>query len=118
MRIAIQEAAMGSRFIRWSVLRAVLAAGFAFAPIPASAHHGVASFDESRLLTLNGTVSEIEFHNPHVHIYFDVRDAQGHVQKWTSESASPNILSREGWDRNAVKPGDQVEVTGHRAKMA
>jgi len=98
------------------LLLVAVAIAFGFAPFTVFAHHGVANFDETTLITLKGKVSEVDFRNPHVHIYFDVQGANGHIEKWTSESASPNILSREGWGKNAVMPGDQVVVVGHRAK--
>ena len=83
---------------------------------PALAHHGSAAYDD-HLTTLKGTVTRFEFINPHALIYLDVSDGKGHVQQWIAELNSNNHLSRlTGWSRNALKPGDEVALAGHRAK--
>jgi hypothetical protein len=85
-----------------------------FAPI--FAHHGAASYDSKKLTTLKGTVTEFRFMNPHTEILFDVTDAAGNVQKWVAEANSIAALSRDGWTKNTVKPGDQIAITGNLAK--
>ena len=96
----------------WAVSLAILAGG-----APAFAHHSFAAeFDVKQPVTLKGTVTKVEWTNPHVWIYMDVTDAQGNVQHWQCENGAPNALSRMGWTRNSLKAGDQVTVEGFRAK--
>jgi hypothetical protein len=83
---------------------------------PALAHHGTAAFDMEKLTIVKGTVTKFEFMNPHAIVYIDVIGRNGNVEHWMAESSSNNHLSRGGYDKNALKPGDQVAVTGHRAK--
>lgn len=84
---------------------------------PAWAHHsGAAEFDSNKKIDLTGVVTKVEWTNPHAHFYIDVKDAGGNVVNWNLELASPNVLIRNGWRRNSIKPGDTVSVTGIRAK--
>jgi hypothetical protein len=84
---------------------------------PALAHHsGAAEFDSHKKVDLTGVVTKVEWTNPHAHFYMDVKDASGAVVNWNLELASPNVLIRNGWHRNSVKPGDTVTVTGVQAK--
>ena len=79
---------------------------------PSFAHHGVNSeYDSSHPITLKGTVTEYAFSNPHIQIYFDVKDAHGQIVRWGCEGPSPGRLIRDGWPRNATKPGDQITIT-------
>ena len=94
----------------------VLAVGTFLVPGPVSAHHGNAAYDSKTLTTLNGTVTDFQFMNPHSEIYFDVTDAAGKTQKWIAESLGVASLSRSGWTRNMLKPGDQIKVTGNLAR--
>lgn len=81
------------------------------------AHHsGAAEFDVNSHIELSGVVTKIEWTNPHAHFYIDVKDASGKVANWNLELASPNVLVRNGWSRHSLKEGDQVNVTGLRAK--
>jgi len=85
--------------------------------LPAPAHHsGAAEFDSSKKIDLTGVVTNVEWTNPHAHFYMDVKDSIGNVANWNLELASPNVLIRNGWKRNSIKPGDLVSVTGVRAK--
>jgi hypothetical protein len=87
---------------------------------PASAHHAVqAQFDVHKVFTITGTVSKIEFINPHSYLTLNVKDADGKVQKWAFELAAPAVLRRSGMsreDRGGLKPGDEVTVTGLASK--
>jgi hypothetical protein len=65
---------------------------------------------------LHGTVTKMEWTNPHARIYLAVKDANGTVTEWNLELASPNVLSRNGWTRHSLKEGDVVTVSGSRAK--
>lgn len=89
---------------------------FAAAADPTFAHHGQASFDETKVLTIMGTVESFEFNNPHAMLVIDVKGDKNSTQKWFGEGTSPNMLVREGWDRKTVKPGDQITATGHPAR--
>jgi hypothetical protein len=84
--------------------------------VPLSAHHGNAIYDVAKTTTVMGTVSDFQFVNPHVLIYFDVKDESGKVEKWVAEGMSPNMLVRQGWTRNILKPGDQLTAEGHRSR--
>lgn len=83
---------------------------------PVFAHHGNAEFDEKQSVTLKATIAEFVWGNPHSIIYFDVRDGQGKVTRWSSELANVSHLHRIGWTRQSLKPGDQVTIVVHPAK--
>ena len=83
---------------------------------PVFAHHGRSNYDVSSTVTMKGVVTGFEWENPHALIYVDVTGENGKVEKWTAETNSPNTLSRQGWNRNTVKPGDQITLVGHRVK--
>jgi hypothetical protein len=92
-------------------------AALLLAGLPVFAHHSFAAeFDVKQPVTLKGTVTKVEWTNPHVWIYLDVADEQGSVQHWQCENGAPNALARMGWTRNSLKAGDQVTVEGFRAK--
>jgi hypothetical protein len=83
---------------------------------PIFAHHGAASYDISKMTTLKGTVTSIQWMNPHAEIDIDVNDPAGKAQKYIVESVSPLGLSRNGWTKDSLKPGDQITVTGNLSK--
>jgi hypothetical protein len=84
--------------------------------VPIFAHHGAASYDTSKMTTLKGTVTNVEWMNPHAEIFIEVKDTAGPAQKYIVESVSPLGLSRMGWTKDLLKPGDQVTVTGNLPK--
>jgi hypothetical protein len=89
------------------------------AVLPVLAHHSFAAeFDRAKPVTLTGTVTKVEWANPHARFYIDVKDDKGKVNNWDMELASPNGLMRRGWTRNSLKVGDVVTVTGWAAKNA
>ena len=84
---------------------------------PVWAHHSFAAqYDSSKPVEMRGTVTKVEWTNPHARIYLDVKDDTGQVVNWNFEMASPNILLRNGWKQNTVKAGDQITVTGYLAR--
>ncbi len=85
--------------------------------LPAWAHHsGAAEFDSTKKIDLTGTVTKMEWVNPHAHFYIDVKGPDGKVTNWNLELASPSILIRNGWRKDSVKEGDVVTVTGSQAR--
>ena len=93
---------------------AVLAA-LAYAPLWGH-HSAAAEYDGSKLLVLTGTVSKVDWTNPHVHLHLDVKDARGNRAEWYLEMSSPNGMRRQGWMPNTMKPGDVVRVEAYAAK--
>lgn len=92
-------------------LTAVMVPGSVFA------HHGSAAYEETKTVTVSGTVTEFRFVNPHVLVFWDVKDETGNIQKWSGERSGPNSMARNaGWTRNTLKPGDQVTITGRQSK--
>ena len=95
----------------------IACAGMMASALPVFAHHSFAAeYDASKPVELKGVVTKVEWTNPHARFYVDVKDASGKITTWNLELASPNVLIRNGWKRNSVKPGDTVSVTGVRAK--
>ena len=108
----------GSRGSRGSVARVVLSA-FVCATLvvaPAYAHHSFAAdFDITKHVTLTGRVSKIEWMNPHVHVFLDVKDG-AKTATWSVELGSPNGLKDRGWTAKTLKIGDVITVDGSLAK--
>lgn len=86
------------------------------ASVPIFAHHGAASYDISKMTTLKGTVTSVQWMNPHTEVDIEVNDAAGKPEKYIVESVSPLGLSRIGWTKGSLKPGDQITVTGNLSK--
>jgi hypothetical protein len=83
------------------------------------AHHAFAAeFDSTQTVTLRGTVSKMEWVNPHSWLYVDVKNADGTVERWAVECSPPNTLLRSGWNKLSLVPGTEVVVEGFRAKRA
>lgn len=95
----------------------LIAAGLLVSAIPMFAHHSFAAeYDASKPVDFKGTVTKVEWTNPHARFYVDVKDADGKVTNWNFELASPNVLSRNGWTRHSLNEGDVISVQGSRAK--
>ena len=88
----------------------------ALCSIPAYAHHNFRSeFDINAPFTVTGTVTKVEWTNPHAWFYVDVKDAKGEVANWAMEMGSPNALMRAGWKRTSMNVLDAVSVEGYRS---
>ncbi|MEO8052932.1 MAG: DUF6152 family protein [Acidobacteriota bacterium] len=84
---------------------------------PVFAHHSFAAeYDSAKPVTVKGSVTKMEWQNPHARFYVDVTDEAGKVTNWEFELGSPNGLMRRGWTRNSLKPGDPVTIEGYLAK--
>ena len=83
-----------------------------------SAHHSFAAqYDVNKPITVSGTIVKVDWTNPHIHFYVDVKDATGRVSQWTFEGYPPNMLIRQGWKRDVtMKPGDVVTVFAWQAR--
>ena len=81
-------------------------------------HHSFAAeYDATKPVSFKGYVTKLEWNNPHVWFYVDVKDENGNVtQKWDCEAANPNALARQGWKKDSLKVGDLISVEGSRAK--
>jgi hypothetical protein len=105
------------RTTRFTVFSFAMAFSLLVLSVRVYAHHGAAMFDMERLITLKGTVTAFDWINPHSMIYIDAKDENGNFQKWTVEiRGGPSVLTRAGWNRDTLKPGDQVTCIGHPAK--
>ncbi len=93
----------------WAML-ALLALG-QMVVVPSQAHHSFAMFDQSQQVKLEGVVKEFQFTNPHSWIQLMVVPSEGaEAEQWSIEALSPNVLMRNGWKRNTLKPGDKISV--------
>src|SRR5581483_8169994 len=81
------------------------------------AHHSFsAEFDANKAVEFKGTVTKLDWTNPHVYLYVDVKDSGGAVTNWACETNGPNGLIRQGWKRDSLKIGDTVTVSGFQAR--
>ena len=81
------------------------------------AHHSFAAeFDSEQPVELHGAVIAVDWVNPHAWIHIAVEGNNGNIEQWATELGSPNLLMRNGWRSNSLKPGDEIVVTGHRAR--
>ncbi len=84
--------------------------------VPLFAHHGNASYDATKTLTVKGTVTEYVWANPHVFVKLDGKDESGNTVHWIIESQNPVSMMAIGWTKNTFKPGDEVEIDAMQAK--
>jgi uncharacterized protein DUF6152 len=96
---------------------AVLLSAF-IAAIPASGHHSFAAeYDNTKVVKLTGNVTRVDWQNPHVYFYIDVKNSDtGRVENWAFEMGAPSVIARQGWTKTTIKIGDVVIVEGTRAK--
>jgi hypothetical protein len=108
------------RLARARSRRAALAAaalGAAALAGSAAAHHSrFATYDPDKAVSLSGTVTKLEWRNPHIWVYFDVKDAKGGVVGWACEGGAPNALYRRGWRPDSLKSGDTINLEGEVAR--
>jgi hypothetical protein len=99
-------------------LLAAAACAVALLTVRTAAHHSFAAeYDANQPVTVSGTVTKIDWTNPHIHFYVDVKAASGAVTAWKFEGYPPNMLVRQGWKRDVtLKPGDLVTVYGWKAR--
>jgi hypothetical protein len=96
---------------------AVMAVAIGAGVTPAMAHHSFAAeYDSKKPVTLKGIVTKVDWMNPHVYFYMDVKDETGSIVNWGLEMGPPAGLQRSGWTRNTMKVGDEVIVEGTMAK--
>ena len=83
------------------------------------AHHGsIMSYDMKKMVTMEGTVTEFQWRNPHVYILYDVKDAQGKVVTWGAETHSPIVCeNQDGWTKSTLKPGDKITISVFPSKI-
>jgi Family of unknown function (DUF6152) len=93
------------------VFALLLISGFVVNTPALFAHHGNASFDTDKKLTMKATVTEWFWANPHCFLKFDVTDEKGNVVHWTAETSNPSDMANLGWSNQTFKPGDQISVT-------
>jgi Family of unknown function (DUF6152) len=85
----------------------------------ALAHHGsIVSYDMKKIVTMEGTVTEFQWRNPHVYILYDVKDGQGNVVTWGAETHSPIVCeNQDGWTKSTLKPGDKITISVYPSKI-
>jgi hypothetical protein len=99
------------------VLSSIVIAGLLLAGMPALAHHAFATeFDAQKPITVKGIVTKIDWSNPHVWFYINVKTDSGLIENWGFEMGGPNSLRSSGWTRETMKIGDEVIIEGSLAK--
>src|SRR6204780_3951336 len=103
--------------MRSNLAMAMAAAGLLVSAAPVWAHHAFAAeFDSSKPIKLQGTVTKMEWINPHAWIHIDVKKPDGKIESWMIEGGTPNTLLRRGFTKNSLLPGTEIMVDGYQAK--
>lgn len=100
---------------KWSIAF-IVAVCFLLVSSPVAAHHGTSGYDMEKVITLNGTVTGFNWSNPHCLVRIEVKDSKGDVKDWVVELAAPTLMTRNGWTKDSLKPGDEVVAETHPAK--
>jgi hypothetical protein len=101
--------------VKLSVILALV--GLAVAAAPARAHHAFAAeFDANKPINFKGTVTKMEWTNPHTWLHVDVKKADGTVENWAIEAGTPNVLFRRGFTKESLLPGTEIVIDGYQAK--
>jgi len=100
---------------KFSVIIFLMSGGFLLST-PVFAHHSSSAYAMNQPVEMKGVVTNLEWGNPHVFIYMDIKDDKGGVEQWRVEGNSPNMLQRAGWKKEMIKVGDQLTVNGAPAK--
>jgi len=95
-----------------TALLLIVVAGVLMIPNCLLAHHAEANYDHDNLWVMKGTVTKMDFVNPHIIVYFDIKTKAGDVESWSGTTSSPNAMRRYGWTPNVAKAGDEIVVTG------
>ena len=103
--------------MKLKLILSIAVPALAIATPAAFAHHSFAAeFDADKPVELAGVVTKVEWTNPHTYFYIDVQNEQGEYESWGIEMGSPNGLMRRGWNRNSLQIGDEVSISGTRAR--
>ena len=103
--------------IKKSILGGVISIGLIAAAVPVFGHHSFAAqYDRTKPVTLKGTVTKVEWMNPHIYFYIDVKDEAERTTNWAVEGGAPSMLYRNGWRIDSLKAGDKITVDGWLAK--
>ena len=103
--------------MRTGLLGLVAGAGIFVATLPVLAHHAFsAEFDATKPINLKGTVTKVEWINPHAWVHVEVKQPDGKVETWMIEGGTPNTLFRRGFSKESLKPGTEIVVDGYQAK--
>jgi DNA/RNA endonuclease YhcR with UshA esterase domain len=101
-----------------TLLGAMAVAGVLCMTAPVFAHHSAApKYDSNKPITIKGQITKVEWMNPHIFFYVDVKDDKGTVTNWAIEGSTPNQLYRRGWRKDSLKIGDVVTVDGYQARQ-
>jgi hypothetical protein len=108
---------LGANQMRMNFGFVVACAGLLVSAVPVAAHHAFAAeFDANKPVKLHGTVTKVEWVNPHSWIYIDVKGPDGKVVNWTFELGAPGAMLRQGWKKDSIPAGLEVDISGFRAK--
>ena len=99
------------------ILGGIVSIGLVAAAVPVFGHHSFAAqYDRTKAIALKGTVTKVEWMNPHIYFYVDVKDDSNRVTNWAIEGGAPSMLYRNGWRIDSLKLGDKVTIDGWLAK--
>ncbi len=116
-RVTIGDREMGVLLMKPNAIVLLTILGLLVTAVPINAHHSFASvFDRDAPINLTGTVTKVEWMNPHTWFYVDVENEDGDIENWALEMGSPNTLLRRGWNRGSLQVGQLITVVGFRAR--